>query len=286
MAKVSRALWPRASTTRSARSSSVLASPAGAAGDRQAAHLAGLDPQVDDAGAEADLAAEPFDLGAHLLDHADQAEGADVRLGDEGDFLGRAGLDELLDHLARQVARVADLAPQLAVGKGAGAALAELDVGFRVEHAAPPQAPGVPGALAHRAAALEHDRTKAHLRQHQRGEQAARAEADDHRPRCGTGGEVGRRPGDEAIAGVGRRAHMRVAGVAGEHRRLALDLAVEGVDEDDRGALPRVVAALEHAQGAQTRVGDAEPGPHRGPQVGLGMLERKADLGEADHRVA
>ena len=105
-----------------------------------------------------------------------------------------------------EVARVADLAAELAVGKGAGAALAELDVGFRIEHAAAPQAPGVLGALAHRAAALEHDRAEAHLRQQQRGEEAAGAEADDHRPRRGAGGEVGRRPGDEAVAGVGRRA--------------------------------------------------------------------------------
>ena len=59
--------------------------------DDDAAHRAGLDPQVDDARAEADLAAEPLDLVAHALDHADQAEGADVRLGDPGDLLGRAG---------------------------------------------------------------------------------------------------------------------------------------------------------------------------------------------------
>ena len=154
-----------------------------AARDRQAANPAGLDPQVDDARAEADLAAEALDLGAHLLDHADQPEGADVRLGDVGDLLGRAGLDELLDHLAREMARVADLAPELAVGKGAGAALAELDVRFGIEHAAPPQAPGVAGALAHGAAALEDDRAEAHLRQQQGGEESAGPEADDHRPR-------------------------------------------------------------------------------------------------------
>src|SRR6185369_283447 len=98
---------------------------------------------------------EATDLGAHLLHHAHQAEGADVRLGDPGDLLGRAGLDELLDHLAREMARVADLAPELTVGERAGAALAELDVRFGIEHAAPPQAPGVAGALAHRPPALE-----------------------------------------------------------------------------------------------------------------------------------
>ncbi len=111
--------------------------------DGEAAHRAALDAEVDDARAEADLAAEPLDLVAHALDHADQPERADVRLGDEADLLGRAGADELVDHLARQVARVADLAPELAVGEGAGAAFAELHVRFRIEDAAPPQAPGV-----------------------------------------------------------------------------------------------------------------------------------------------
>ena len=168
--------------------------------DGEAAHRAAVDAQVDDARAEADLAAEPLDLVAHVLDHADQPERADVRLGDVADLLGRAGADELVDHLARQVARVADLAPELAVGEGAGAALAELHVRLRIEDAAPPQAPGVLGALAHGLAALEDDRPEAHLREEERGEDAARAEADHDRSRSAAGGEVGRRVRDEAVA--------------------------------------------------------------------------------------
>ena len=81
------------------------------------------------------------------------------------------------------MARVLDLAVELAVGEGAGAAFAELHVRLRVEHALAPQAPGVLGALAHCLAALQDDRPEAHLRQHQAGEEAARPEADDHRPR-------------------------------------------------------------------------------------------------------
>ena len=161
-----------------------------AAGQHQAADVARAGPapassmtQIGHLLAEADLAAQRLDLGAHLLDHAHQAEGADVRLGDVEDLLRRAGLDELGQHLARQVARVADLAPELAVGEGARAALAELHVGLRVEHALAPQAPGVLGALAHRLAALQDDRPQAHLRQDQRGEEAAGPEADDDRAR-------------------------------------------------------------------------------------------------------
>src|SRR5205085_11333198 len=130
---------------------------------------------------EADLAAEPLDVVAHPLDDADQAEGADVRLGDPEDLFRGAGTDQLVEDLARQVARVADLAPQLAVRERSGAAFAELHVRFRVEDAAPPQAPGVARPLAHRAAALEHDRTKSGLGEDERGEDSARPEADDDR---------------------------------------------------------------------------------------------------------
>jgi hypothetical protein len=55
-------------------------------------------------------------------------EGADVGLGDVEDFRRCAGLDELGQHLAAAMAGVLDLAVELAVGKGAGAAFAELDI--------------------------------------------------------------------------------------------------------------------------------------------------------------
>ena len=68
-----------------------------------AAHGVGVrvEHEADDPAAEAHVAAERDDLGAHLLDHRHQAERADVRLGDPGDLVGRAGGDELGDHLAR-----------------------------------------------------------------------------------------------------------------------------------------------------------------------------------------
>jgi hypothetical protein len=128
---------------------------------------------VGDLLAEADLAPQRHDVGPHLLHHAHQAEGADVRLADEQDLLGRARLDEFGQHLAGEVARVADLAPELAVAEGAGAAFAELHVRVGIQHAAAPQAPGVLGALAHLLAALQHDGPQPHLRQQQRGEDAA-----------------------------------------------------------------------------------------------------------------
>src|SRR6185503_4455809 len=98
--------------------------------------------------------------------------------------------------------RIADLAPELAVGERAGAAFAELHVRFRVEDAAPPQPPGVLRSLADGAAALEDDRAQAHLRQNERREDAARPEADDERPRRSARCEVGGRARHEAIAHV------------------------------------------------------------------------------------
>jgi hypothetical protein len=85
---------------------------------------------------------------------------------------------------------------------------------------------------------------------------------------------------------VSGAADVRVVGVAGEHRSLVVYLAVEGVDEDDRRALARVVAALEHGHRPQRRIGDAEPSEDGGAQRRLGMLERQADLGEANHGFA
>ena len=143
-----------------------------------------------------------------------------MRLGDEADLLGRAGADELVDHLAREVARIADLAPELAVGERPGAAFAELHVRLGVEHAAAPQAPGVLGALAHGAAALEDERAQAHLGEHERGEDAARAEADDDRPRPAAAREVGRRCATGGDSACRARPDVGVAGVPREHGRL------------------------------------------------------------------
>ena len=67
-----------------------------AAGQHHAAHLRRiLDVEVHDLALKADLAAQRVDRRAHVLDHRDQAESADMRLADVEDFLRRAGFDEL-----------------------------------------------------------------------------------------------------------------------------------------------------------------------------------------------
>ena len=79
------------------------------------------------------FAAQLLDLPAQALDHGDQPEGADMRVGFPQDVVGRARGDELFQHLAAEEARVLDPAIELAVGERARAAFAELDVGFGIE---------------------------------------------------------------------------------------------------------------------------------------------------------
>src|SRR5207245_1661086 len=98
------------------------------------------------------------------------------------DFCRRAGLDQFLEHLAAKMTRVPDLAVELAVREGPGAALTELDIGFRIEDAAAPQAPGVLGAFADGLSAVDNDRPETHLGQQQAGEKSAWPRADHHGP--------------------------------------------------------------------------------------------------------
>ena len=140
-----------------------------------------FDQDIADTLLETDLAAQRFDFSAHPADHGDQAESADMRLGDKENFFRGAGLDEFVQHLARQMARIADLAPKLAIRKSACAAFTELHIRFGVQLPLAPQRPGVLGALAHRLATLKHDRPQAHLRQDQGRKNAARAETDHQR---------------------------------------------------------------------------------------------------------
>ena len=212
MRNVSRELCPSASTTWRLCSVSPFSST-------HAFDLAVVDQQVRDLALEAHFAAERDDLRAHLLDDAGEAEGADVRLADVEDFLRRAGAHELVHHLAAVELRILDLAVELAVGEQARPALAELHVGFRRQDVLAPQRPGVLRAPAHVAAALQHDGLEAHLREQQRGEQAAGTEADDQRPFL----QVRRapaRPGDRRCRGR-RRPADRARGASAPRLRRA-----------------------------------------------------------------
>ena len=208
-----------------------------------------------------------------------------MRVGDVQDFFRRACGDEFLHHLAPQMARVAHLAVELAVAEQSRAAFAELHVAFRIQLAAPPQAPGVLRALAHRLAALQHDGFQAHLRQHQRGKDAAGAEADDDRALARP---IGRR-GDGRLPGhVGRGLHVRVGVEAREQRAFGGRVGQFDIDDVHRQqiGLAGVKAALEDAEACDggfrqlqlVRRGGAQGGVWR-----VGLRERQAEFGQADH---
>ena len=252
---------------------------------RDAAHAALAvgcfnDIEIVDTRAEAVFAAQRFDGGTQAFHHRHQPEGADMRLADEQDFLGRAGADEFLQHLAAQMMRVLDAGIQLAVGKGAGAAFAELHIAFRVQHTAPPQAPGVAGAFAHQLAAFQDDRPEAHLREDQRGEQPARAASDHHRAARQTGRSMRHR----AVLRIRRRGQPRIAGAAAQHGGFVAQRHIDAVDQPDRRAPPRVVAAPCHRQAGQIGRIEFQALQHSAAQIRLRMIQRQLQFGQPEHR--
>ncbi len=235
-----------------------------------------FDVQAADALLKTDLAAELFDLAAHLFDHADQPEGTDVRFADVENLRRGTGLDEFHQHLAPVVPGVLDLAVELAVGKGAGAAFAELHVRFRVELLLPPQSPGILGTLAHCLATLENDRPESALRQDQGGKDAGRAETDDDRSRR----ELRRRLPDEVVAHVRCRLHLPVGRESVENRGGVGQRHVDTVEKGRRTRLARVATAPEDADLAEVGLGHAEASSDRGSQRCRRMLDGKANVAD------
>ncbi|OIQ82723.1 hypothetical protein GALL_354960 [mine drainage metagenome] len=226
---------------------------------------------------EADFAAQ-FDNGlAHLFNHADQPESADVRVAHVEDFFGRAGLDELLQHLAAKMHGVLDLAVELAVREGTGTAFAELHVGFRVEHAVTPEVPDILGALAHGTPALQHQRPETGLGKNQGGENAGRTEPDHHRPVL----RDNRRLGHEAIGGVRRRFDLRIVPESGQNPGLVDEGDIQRIDQQDRTGLARIHAALEDGKFDQVGFGDSQFLQQRSPDFARLMRERQFDFCDA-----
>jgi hypothetical protein len=149
------------------------------------------------------------------------------------------------------------------------------------------QAPGVLRAAAHVLAALQHQWLQAHLRQDERGKQAARPEAHHHRAQAAAAA-AGRGLADDAVAGVGCGPQVSVARRARQHGRVVTRSAqgeVERVDELDIGLAPRVVAAAEDLDVADSGIGQPEPRQHRLAERRLRVVERQAQFGDAQHQV-
>jgi len=155
-----------------------------------------------------------------------------------------------------------------------------------------PQAPGVLGALAHRLAAFQHDGLEAHLRQHQRGKDAAGPETHHHGPQRQIGGRLANRlPGH-----VGRGLDVRAARVPGQQHGFARRVGQGQVDDVDRQqvGLARIEAALVHVHAGNVGRGDAQDLDGLGAQrvqwmfggVGRHGGQRQLDFGKADHGLA
>ena len=239
-----------------------------------------FDEQIVDPMLPAIFTTKLLNGGAHMLHHRNQTEGADMgmRL---GQYFGRgAGSHEFGQHLATQETRILDLAPQFAVGKGARSPFPELHVRFRIEHAAPPQPPGILGPFAYHLAAIKDDRAEAHLREYQARKQSAGPSADHHRSRTL---EIGARAGDEAIFGIGRAPNVWIAAEAIENAPLVRDGYVHRIDHQDCRLASRVVRAPRDREIECQVSRQAEPRADCFAQRFGRMAERQLEFGDAQH---
>ena len=127
------------------------------------------------------------DLLANGFHNAHEQVGADMGLGLPEDFLRRAGFDEQVRHMARPGAF--DARGELAIGKRARAAFAELDVGARIKRAAGIEGVDCAKALVDGGAALHDKGTQAGARQIPGAEQARGAASHHDGARLARSGE-------------------------------------------------------------------------------------------------
>ena len=249
-----------------------------AAGQGHPAHLAAIDINIIDPTLKPNFAAQGFDGGPQVLHDFDQAIGANVGFVDVQDLRSRPGLDQLRQHLAPVVLGVADLAVELAVGKGARPPFAKLSIRFGVEVLFEPKPKGIDTAIAHRLTPLQHQGPKPHLGQQQRRKHSAGAGANHDRAGHRA---VARGLGHGAIGHGGGLRHMGVFFKPLEQGFFLRGVYIHDVDQGDIAPLASIVAALDDgvvAQVGRRQVQLFENGLRQG---GVGMIEGQFDLTEA-----
>ena len=242
--------------------------------------LTGFDLQIGNAVLKAVFPTQSSDGRAHILHHLHKAERADMRMRLGEDFRRRFGLYEFGEHLASQMARVFDLAVELAVGERTRSAFAKLYVGLGVENGFAPQSPGVLRPLPHDFAALQNDGPEPHLREQQRREQPARPRADDD----GAQSQMLRRAGGQPVVDVGRGFDVFVPGKAREHGGFVFYLHIQRINQQDVGFFACVMGAAEDGAGEQLLRRDAQFGQHRPGNGFRGMIQRQFDFGQSEHK--
>ena len=123
--------------------------------------------------------AQLADPAAQVLHHMKQNIRAHMGLGIIQNFFLRAKADKLLQNPSSTFVFRAGV--QLAVGKGSGAALTELNIALRVQYAVAPEALHLFLPLLGALTALQDDGPQTGPCKDQRGEHPGRAEAHDHR---------------------------------------------------------------------------------------------------------
>ena len=229
-----------------------------------------LDAQAGKSGLKAHLAAQADDLPAQVANHCAQVIGADVGLGLVEDFLRCAHAVEGFQHLA--AALILDAGVELAIGKGACAALAKLHVAGGVERSARPEGLHIRRTGIHIPAPFDHQRLQPRLRQAQRGEQARRAHAADHRAVL---------PGFELRNGGSRFGCGQNFRVAGQKGRGAPHFHIQGEGEMHVPLVPGVHGFSKNARG-QNFVGAQLQRPRGDVRQRAGsIVQAQPELGDA-----
>ena len=165
------------------------------------------------------------------------------------DLLRRTAADQFLQNKA--VPEVLSAGVQLAVGKGPGAALSELNVAGEVQLSGGPEALHIGSAVLHAAAPLQQNGPCACSCQYQRGKQARRSRTHHHRRYFRRGHRL-----RELIDRPGGRLGNVLVPAAAEHGSFVRRLNLHGVDHAD--ALTGVDAAAENVQRQQVLFGDPQ----------------------------
>ena len=168
-------------------------------------------------------------------------------LGVVENFLRCAAADQLLQNKA--VPEILGAGVQFAVGKGPGAALAELNVAGEVQFSGGPEPLHIGGAVLHLPAPLQQNGPCACSCQYQCGKQARRSRTHHHRRYFRRGHRL-----RELIDGPGGCLGNVLVPAATEHGSFVRRLDLHGVDHAD--ALPGVDAAAENVQRQQVLFGD------------------------------
>ncbi len=177
------------------------------------------------------------------------------------------------------MARILDLAVELAVREGAGTAFAELHVRFRMQGVLAPEVPSVFRAFAHLATTFQNQWPETRLGEDQRRKDSRRAETDND----GTQGQTSRRLRNEPVGHVGRRPDMRISLAARQHGGFVSQLKVEAIDKLQCGFLARVRTALVDAQLPQVTGCEMQPLQDGGGQLLRCVFKRQPEFREAQH---